>query len=208
MIHRIARSVEIGEVLDLIRRGGVIIYPTETVYGLGCLASVPSAIERVAALKGSESDASFLILIRGRASLSDFCREVPASASKLMDYFWPGPLTLVLPALESLHPHLVGPSGGVAVRQSSHPWLQTLLDNLQDGLISTSANPSGKPAPDRVEELDSRLAEKTDLVINGGRLKSGVSTVLDLCQDPPVLRRAGAVSAPEIEEMIGPVILD
>lgn len=200
-----ARPKEIAGIVDLLLQSGVIIYPTETVYGLGCLASQSSAIDRVVELKGSAPEAAFLILVGGHNRLSQFCYDIPLSAEPLIQHFWPGPLTLILPAVKGLHPRLVGPSGGVALRFSSHPWCEALLCELPDGLISTSANHSGADPPEAVDELDERLADDVDIILDGGRLKGGLSTLLDLCQDPPVILRDGAVPASEIEHLIGPI---
>lgn len=201
-MRRINSFEEIDEVVDLLERGGVLVYPTETVYGIGCLAGWHSAIDRIAELKGSQPGASFLILIRGKEHLNRFCAGIPASAEKLIDLFWPGPLTLVLPAIDGLHPRLVGPSGGIALRQSPHPWTQAILKRVNDGLISTSANPSGEVPPLTLDDLDSSIAERADLVVDAGKLPGGISTILDLCEDPPLIRRGGAISLTEIRALI------
>jgi tRNA threonylcarbamoyl adenosine modification protein (Sua5/YciO/YrdC/YwlC family) len=190
---------------ELLCSGGVIIYPTETVYGVGCLSNQREAIDRIVGLKGSAADASYLVLIGDSGLVEDYCSEILDSARLLMNVFWPGPLTLVLPAREGLHPRLVGAGCGVALRWSSHRWPQALLEKVEVGLISTSANPSGSPAPRAVEELDPAITQGVDAVLDGGRLQGGVSTVLDLCQDPAVLVRPGGIRIAEIESVIGPV---
>lgn len=204
-MERIDSLEEIGGAIKLLRRGGVIVYPTETVYGLGCLTSWFSSIDRIAELKRSMEKASFLILIGGRQALDQFCTDIPDPAERLINFFWPGPLTLILPAAANLHPRLVGPSLGVAVRQSSHPWPQAILTRLNDGLVSTSANPSRAAAPISLDQIDSRLLRNVDMTINGGCLNGGISTLLDLCEAPPLLRREGAIPRIEIERLIGQV---
>jgi L-threonylcarbamoyladenylate synthase len=205
MPRLISSLEEFDAAAELLRLGGSIIYPTETVYGIGCLSNHHETIDRIAELKGSAADASYLVLIGDPARVEDYCSEVPGSARLLMNVFWPGPLTLVLPAREGLHSRLMGPGGGIALRWSSHRWPQALLEKVQEGLISTSANPSGSPAPRAVEELDPVIIQGADAVLDGGRLQGGVSTVLDLCQDPAVLVRAGGIRIAEIESVIGPV---
>ena len=202
-MHRIDSFEKIDDVVGVLEQGGVIVYPTETVYGIGCLAGWHSALDRIAELKQSEPGSSYLVLIRGKKQLDRFCSRIPSSAKKLIDLFWPGPLTLVLPARDGLHPRLVGPSGGVALRQSSHNWPRALLERLDDGLVSTSANPSGKVPPSVLSDLDSSIAGKVDLVVDGGELAGGISTVLDLCEDPPQIRREGVITQPEIERLVG-----
>jgi L-threonylcarbamoyladenylate synthase len=194
---------QIEETREVLKRGGVIIYPTETVYGLGCLASNPKAIDRIAELKGSVGSANYLLLIKSVNSLPCYCRVIPQLALNLARRFWPGPLTLILPAVSELHPRLVGPTGGVAVRISSHPWCIEMMDRLNEALISTSANLTGAPAPDSIDKLDGELIANVDAVINGGQLGGQPSTLLDLCEDQPVLVRVGAISRIDVESVVG-----
>ncbi|MCX6639886.1 MAG: L-threonylcarbamoyladenylate synthase [bacterium] len=196
-----ARQIE--QTLELLKNGGVIIYPTETVYGLGCLASITQAIDRIAELKGSADGANYLLLVKSADSLRRYCRIIPQLALDLARRFWPGPLTLILPAVSGLHSRLVGPTGGVAVRMSSYPWCIELMDRLGEALISTSANQTRAPAPDSPKVLDKELVARVDAVIDGGVLSGMPSTLLDLCADPPVLLRIGAISRQEIESVIG-----
>jgi len=181
----------------------VIVYPTETVYGLGCRASESNSIERIARIKKARQDAPFLILIRDAGQLRKYARQIPPAAERLAQRFWPGPLTLILPARKDLHPRLIGPSGGVGMRVSSHAWCQALLEQLDEALISTSANFTGSPAPRSLMELDQQLGAQADLVIDGGTLPGEVSTILDLCSDPPLLRRKGAIKAAQIKSVAG-----
>ncbi len=196
----------VAEVADLLRRGGVIIYPTETVYGLGCLADKPEAIERIARLKGSPEGASYLVLLRATEQMQDYAGTVPASAKKLAKRFWPGALTLILPARAGLSPRLLGPSGGIGMRVSSHPWCRELLRHLDQALVSTSANLTGRPAPRSLIEMDQQLSDQADLVVDGGVLAGFASTVVDLCMNPPLVRRAGAITVEAIQQVLGQVI--
>jgi len=189
----------------LLRRGGVIIYPTETVYGLGALPEQAGAVERIAALKGSGEEARFLLLIRDLDDLERWASPVCEAAGILARAFWPGPLTLILPARPDLHPRLVGPGGGVGLRVSPHPWCRQLLKRLDTAVVSTSANFTGRPAPQSLIELDDRLAGAADLVVDGGLLAGEPSTVLDVTGDKPRVVRAGAVGVEAIEEVIGAV---
>lgn len=190
---------------DLIRRGGVMIYPTETVYGLGAGACHAAAIERIARIKGSAAGAAYLLLVRDFGQIERYVRVFTAAAKKLARRFWPGPLTLILPAKEGLPPRLVGPGGGVGVRMSSHLWCQELLKRLDCALVSTSANRSGDPAAVSCADLDPDLIAAVDLLVDGGILNGRASTVLDLCPHPPKLLREGAVTGAEIEAVIGTI---
>jgi L-threonylcarbamoyladenylate synthase len=198
-------SADPGEAADLIRRGGVLIYPTETVYGLGAGACNAAAIERIARIKGTAAEAAYLLLVRDIEQIRQYARIFPAAAERLARRFWPGPLTLILPAKDGLPPRLVGAGGGVGVRISSHPWCQELLSRLECALVSTSANFSGQPAAAVGADLDPSLKAAVDLVVDGGRLRGRASTVLDLCSDPPRLLREGEVSGVEIEAVIGKI---
>jgi L-threonylcarbamoyladenylate synthase len=123
----------------------------------------------------------------------------------LAEAFWPGPLTLILPALMDVPGILIGPSGGVAVRVSSHPWVQGLMQELGVGLVSTSANQHGYPAPASMMELDQQIGHQADLVVDGGTLPGVPSTVLDLCGEKPKLIRAGVISRETIEVVVGKI---
>jgi L-threonylcarbamoyladenylate synthase len=183
----------IEEVVALLQSGGVIIYPTETVYGIGCLAGNAEGIARIEAIKRSPRDAAYLILIRDANQMSKYAARIPEPAKRLAKRFWPGPLTLALPAKAGLHPRLVGPSGGVALRVSSNSWCRALMEQLNDALVSTSANPSGYPPPASLMELDQQVGAAVDLVIDGGILTGELSTLVDLTGDAPKLIREGAV---------------
>jgi L-threonylcarbamoyladenylate synthase len=200
-----ARIETIPEVADLLRQGGVIVYPTETVYGLGCIADDALAAQRIAAIKSTQMDANFLILVRDLEQVLNYAVSIPPAARALAQAFWPGPLALILPALTDLPGILIGPGGGVAMRVSSHPWVQALMEDLGVGLISTSANLHGYPAPAALMELDQQVGNQADLVVDGGTLAGSVSTLLDLCGGIPKLIRAGAIPQEAIEAVVGKI---
>jgi L-threonylcarbamoyladenylate synthase len=199
-------SIEtIPQVADVLRQGGVIVYPTETVYGLGCIADDAVAVQRIASIKTSRMDVNFLILVRDLEQMLNYAASIPPSARKLAEAFWPGPLTLILPALMEVPGILIGPSGGVALRVSSHPWAQCLMQALGVGLVSTSANQHGYPAPASLIELDQQIGNQADLVVDGGNLPGVPSTVLDLCAGKPKLIRPGAIPREAMEEVVGKI---
>jgi L-threonylcarbamoyladenylate synthase len=195
----------IPEVAELLCRGGVIVYPTETVYGLGCIADDALAAQRITAIKFSRLDANFLILVRDLEQTLNYAESIPTVARTLAQAFWPGSLTLILPALMDLPGILIGPGGGVAMRVSPHPWVQALMAELGVGLISTSANLHGYPAPAALMALDQQVGNQADLVVDGGRLSGVPSTVLDLCGERPRLVRAGVISREAIEVVVGKI---
>lgn len=193
----------VAQTVEILARGGVIVYPTETVYGLGALVPHTAAIERIARLKGSRPEATYLMLINQPADMERYAESIPRVAFDLAQRFWPGPLTLILPARSNLHPRLIGSSGGVGLRVSSHPFSRMLLEKLDQALVSTSANFTGQSAPMAIQELDAELAQGADLVIDKGVLSGLASTVVDLCKEPPEVSRVGAIAPEEIAKVVG-----
>lgn len=178
---------------EMIRRQGVIGYPTETVYGLGGAATDPVA-SRVQSLKRRERK-PMIILIPDSGSLSLFTQDIPEGVRPLIDACWPGPLTLVFHARTGSPGSLIGPDGGIAVRRSPDPVCQQLLSILGEAIISTSANPAGLPPARTAEQVREYFGSRLDGILDGGpRNSSEVSTVLDVQSRPFKLLREGAVS--------------
>jgi L-threonylcarbamoyladenylate synthase len=179
-------------------RGGVGVFPTETFYGLGCPAVGPharDAVERVVAIKGRDASKAMPLIAADREAVLRVARDVPAAALALMDRFWPGPLTLVLPAVAGL-PFALAPEGEVGVRVSPHP-LALLLARAAGGvLVATSANLTGRPPVVRVADLDSGVSRAVDFVLDGGDTPGGApSTVVRVCADGTLeVLRPGAVA--------------
>ena len=164
-----------------LRRGQVIVFPTETLYGLGADALSPSAVEKVFQLKGRNPANPIPVLIADRAMLALLAADVPALAEKLISAFWPGPLTIILPARSDLPKTLVNSSGGIGVRISSEPIAAELVQSLGRPLTATSANPSGQPAARRIEEARNYFSGAIDIFIDGGELTSKTgSTVVEV----------------------------
>jgi L-threonylcarbamoyladenylate synthase len=198
-----ANSKKIDAVAALLQGGGIIIYPTETVYGIGCLAGNEKGLARIAEIKHSPEETTYLVLIRDAEQMSQYAARIPDLAKKLAKRFWPGPLTLVLPAKSGLPPKLVGSSGGIGMRVSASRWCQALMAELHDALVSTSANLSGFPSPASLMELDQQVGNEADLVIDGGILPGDASTVVDLTGKRPTLIREGMIKADKIKNLIG-----
>ncbi|MBI4798132.1 MAG: threonylcarbamoyl-AMP synthase [Desulfarculus sp.] len=175
--------------------GGLIVYPTETLYGIAADYRSAAALERLAALKGRQANKPFPLILAHAAEAEALAVAIPPQAHDLMDRFWPGPLTLVLSARPGLHPLLLSDQGGVGVRVSSHPVAAGLARALSRAVTATSANLAGRPAASRVEDLASALVAGVDLVLDAGPTPGGPpSTVLDCRGWPPRLLRAGALS--------------
>ena len=183
-----------------LERGGTIVYPTETVYGLGADATSESALQRLAALKQRDRGKPIAVLVSSREMLEQIVAAVPVAAARLIDEFWPGPLTLAFPAKGGVSAVLTGGSGTVAARISSHPIAQALVERLGKPLTSPSANPAGASPPLGVETARAYFGAAIDAYLDGGVLLGGpTSTVVDCSTESPRLVREGRISAAAIE---------
>jgi len=189
-------------------RGGLLAYPTETVYGLGS-APDPAALATLAALKGRPAGKPFLLLVSGRLMAEQWGLVFTPAAKAMSDAFWPGPLTLVLRGGEGRLPDaLRGPEGGFAVRHTSHAGMARLIAGLGHPVTSTSANrPGGPPAPgaDRLVILfHDAVSDGTLLVLDGGvRGNVPPSTLVDCTTGMPVMIREGAIPRTELRRAVG-----
>jgi len=191
---------EIAKGIEILKQGGVIAFPTDTVYGLGVDAFNHKAVERVYRIKNRLRHQPFPLLIAGISQLSTVAEPTSGIAWFLARRFWPGGLTLVLPRAASLPTHLSA-GHSVAVRIPNHPICLALIQSLRNPMTGTSANISGKPAALTVEEVEQQLAGKIDLVINGGRCPGGKeSTVVDVTGETPVILREGIIPKYEIDK--------
>ncbi len=189
----------IEEAADVIQQGGVVVFPTRCLYGLGANAFDASAVKRVSLIKQRPADNPILTLIDSKQRLDELAASIPPVADVLMQAFWPGRLTLVFEARKSLSQQLTAGSGKIGVRLPGHPVAYALARQSSTALTGTSANISGRPGCHRVEDLDDPIAGQVDLILDGGMLKGGVgSTVIDITQNPPQILREGQVSAEEI----------
>jgi len=189
---------EIKNGAKILRKGGVIAFPTDTVYGLGADAFNPTAVERVYEIKNRPRYQQLPLLIADVKQLTTLAEPIPEIAWFLARRFWPGGLTLVLSRRDSVPAHLASrPS--IAVRIPNHPVCQALIQSLGNPLVGTSANVSGQPAALTAEEVEQHLGGKIDLIINGGQCPGGKeSTIVDITLEPPVILRQGAIPSHEI----------
>jgi L-threonylcarbamoyladenylate synthase len=188
-------SSAINDALAALAGGQAIVYPTETFYALGVDALSLHALERLFAIKGREPGKPVALIAADAAMAFAVAREVPAHARVLAEAFWPGPLTLVLPARDGIPAALIGADGGVGVRVSSHPIARALAAGLGRPLTATSANLAGEPPAVEPDAARRVLGDKVKVLVEGGRLAGGApSTVLAVDQAGMRLLRAGAVS--------------
>ena len=193
----------IAEAVEVLRGGGLVAYPTDTLYGLGAHAYLPVAVERVFAAKGRAVEKALPLLLAREEDLECVAADVPDRAWQLARAFWPGALTLVLRRGPPLPDVVVGGGPTVAVRVPHHAVPLALVAALGAPITGTSANRAGEPAPRLASEVVAALGEEVDLVLDGGPCPGGVgSTVVDVTVHPPRILRKGAVSEAEIAAVL------
>lgn len=194
----------IARAADLLKRGRLVIYPTETFYGLACDPRQAEAVQRIFEAKGRPERMALPLIAGDRDAVRLCARDIPANALRLMDAFWPGPLTLVLPAREDLPPQLLGGGRTVGVRVSPHPVAAALALAAGGPIVATSANRSGEAPPSTAEEAARAIGNSVGMILDGGPTSgSNSSTVIDLTQEPPRILRTGAMSTRAIEAILG-----
>jgi len=188
-------SAVIANALAALAAGEAIVYPTETFYALGVDALSSDALERLFAIKGREPGKPVALIAADTAMAFAVAREVPLQARVLAEAFWPGPLTLVLPARDGIPAPLIGDDGGVGVRISSHPIARALAAGLRRPLTATSANLAGEPPAVEPEAARGTLGDKIKVFVEDGRLAGGApSTVVAFAGSEMRVIRHGAVS--------------
>jgi L-threonylcarbamoyladenylate synthase len=198
------RAEQISVALAALKDGEAIAFPTETLYGLGADALNAAAVEKIYRLKGRDPTNPILVLVADRAMLDVLVTEIPRLAERLIAEFWPGPLTLVLPARRNIPAPLLNSSGGVGVRISSQPIATELVRRLGRPLTATSANPSGKPPAHTVEEARNYFAADIAVFVDGGTLVSKTgSTVAAFSRDQIKIIREGEIARSELEKVVG-----
>jgi len=201
-----ARSpADLDDAAALLRRGGLVAFPTETVYGLGALALEPLAVRAIYAAKGRPSTNPLIVHVLGEDEARPLVSRWPLEARQLAARFWPGPLTLVLPRTALVPDECTAGGNTVGVRVPSHPVARALLERVGAPLAAPSANRAEHVSPTAVAHVLRDLNGRIDAVIDGGRCPVGIESTVISLEGTPRLLRAGAISAPEIEELIGPL---
>lgn len=200
-----ADEAVLAEASKLLAEGQLVAFPTETVYGLGANALNAQAVLNIFAAKGRPADNPLIVHIWNREQLAGIC-EVPKIAEKLMDAFWPGPLTMLMPRKSTIPDAVTAGLSTVAVRMPSHPVAAALLKQCNLPIAAPSANRSGKPSPTTAAHVLEDMQGIIPLIIDGGSCDVGVeSTVLDICNGTPCILRPGGVTKDMLEKVVGEV---
>lgn len=198
------RDPAVVEAAAYLRKGELVAFPTETVYGLGGNALDPRAVAKIYEAKGRPPDNPLIVHLADAAQLAAVARSVPKAARRLIDAFWPGPLTLVLPKREGVPLRTTGGLDTVAVRMPAHPAALALLRLAEVPVAAPSANRSGRPSPTTAAHVWEDLAGRIPVLLDGGAATVGVeSTVVDVGGDRPVILRPGGIGPEELAEVLG-----
>ena len=201
----IQQQVEKG--IHILKRGGIVAYPTDTVYGLGACIGIPEAVERIYHVKERPRDIALPLLLADTAQIGEVAETVPPDAWLLIRRFMPGALTVVLNKSETVPDVVTGGATTVAVRIPDHPVPVALIRGVGTPIIGTSANITGRPAPLTAGEVHLQFADNIDLIIDGGRCSgSRESTIVDMTGNIPVVLREGAISKEELRQVCGNIV--
>ncbi|NLK86387.1 MAG: threonylcarbamoyl-AMP synthase [Clostridiaceae bacterium] len=194
---------------QVLSSGGLVAFPTETVYGLGANALDQTAVEGIYRAKGRPSDNPLIVHIANTDSVKELTDSIPFVTTVLMEAFWPGPLTLVMPKSEKVPDIITAGLDTVAIRMPSHPIAAALIKKSGVPVAAPSANSSGRPSPTLVKHVIEDLKGKVDVIIDGGISNVGVeSTVLDITVTPPMILRPGGVTLEQLRSVLGAVCWD
>jgi L-threonylcarbamoyladenylate synthase len=195
-------KLQVDRAIEILKGGGIVVFPTDTVYGLGGDVFNIAAIERIYRVKQRSRNLPLPVLLADSTQLADVVASVPEIARYLIRRFWPGGLTLVLPKKDTLPDIITAGSNKIAVRIPDHVVPLTLIRGLGVPIIGTSANISDKPSPVTAEEVEQQLGSQVDLIIDMGRCPGRLeSTVVDVTGEIPVILRRGVISEEEIRRL-------
>lgn len=202
-------STHLNQAAEILQNGGLVAVPTETVYGLAANALNEHAVANIFTAKGRPNDNPLIIHIASLDMLDPLVKTIPSKAKVLMEHFWPGPLTLIFEATDTVPLSVRAGLSTVAIRFPSHPVMQKLITLSSLPLAAPSANTSGKPSPTNAHRVKDDLSGKIDAIIDGGNCAVGLeSTVIDMTCGVPVILRPGAITHDMLEATIGTVHID
>lgn len=200
---------ELIEAAAILKKGGLVAFPTETVYGLGADALNEEAARKIYAAKGRPSDNPLIAHIAKKEDIEPLVREIPEAGKKLMDAFWPGPLTLIFPKSGRVPKGTTGGLDTVAVRMPSDPVARRLIELAGTPVAAPSANTSGRPSPTTAEHVRQDMDGRIEMIVDGGPVGIGVeSTIVDVTGEIPIVLRPGAITMEMLKKCVGAVEID
>ncbi|MBK8815334.1 MAG: threonylcarbamoyl-AMP synthase [Methylococcaceae bacterium] len=203
MVPVFADEQAIQKAVELLKQGRLVGLPTETVYGLGADALNPEAVKRIFTAKGRPADHPLIVHIPDKSALEDWAIDIPESAWKLAEHFWPGSLTIVLKKQPDVPMEVTGGQNTVALRVPNHPVALSLLRVFGGGIAAPSANRFCRISPTQASHVEEELGDKVDMILDGGACQVGLeSTIVDLSGLEPRLLRPGQISQTEIEAVL------
>ncbi len=203
-----ASQVEIDAAVQALRDGELVAFPTETVYGLGANAQNPVAVRKIFEAKGRPASHPVIVHLDSPRYLHRWVREVPETAVRLGERFWPGPLTIVMPRAANVHDIVTGGQDTIAVRVPSHPMAQQLLTAFGGGIAAPSANRYGRLSPTRPDHVRDELGDAVRIILDGGECQIGLESTIVACEGPRVrMLRPGAVTASQLREVVGDLLI-
>jgi L-threonylcarbamoyladenylate synthase len=199
-----ATQTEIEEAVEALRAGDLVVFPTETVYGLGANASDPAAVRKIFQVKGRPADHPVIVHLDNPRYLHRWVSNMPAAAEKLAARFWPGPLTLILPKAEKVNDIVTGGQDSIGIRVPSHPIAQQLLTAFGGGIAAPSANRFGRLSPTKPEHVRDELGTAIQVILDGGESPIGLeSTIVSCLGNEARLLRPGFITRSQLEQVVG-----
>jgi L-threonylcarbamoyladenylate synthase len=199
-----ATQTEIEEAVEALRAGDLVVFPTETVYGLGANATNPAAVRKIFDVKGRPPDHPVIVHLDNPRYLHRWVSEVPPLAEQLAAKFWPGPLTLILPKAENVNDLVTGGQDSIGIRVPSHPIAQQLLTAFGGGIAAPSANRYGRLSPTKTEHVRDELGEAVGVILDGGESPIGLESTIVSCLNNTVrLLRPGFITRSQLERTVG-----
>lgn len=196
--------IDIDQAVTVLRTGGLVAFPTETVYGLGADARDPRAVSRIFTAKGRPADHPLIVHIADAGQMTQWAQNIPQAAWKLAEAFWPGPLALILSRQSDVPNEVTGGLNTVALRVPNHPIALALLTAFGSGIAAPSANRYGRVSPTSAQDVREELGDAVDLILDGGRCPIGIeSTIVDLSTATPRILRSGKITQEELSRVLG-----
>jgi L-threonylcarbamoyladenylate synthase len=193
---------QVEQAVIILKQGGIVACPTDTVYGVGAAINIEPAVERVYQIKGRPRSRALPILLAEKYQIAEVAKIVPPLARRLADRFFPGALTIVLPKADSVSDIVTGGRKTIAIRIANHPIPIAVVRGLGVPIVGTSANLSGSPSALTAEEVRAQIGDRVDMIIEGGRCPGGrESTIIDLSGEKPLILRQGPISFEELREV-------